>query len=164
VSVDDVRDLFRYDEWANARLFDAVATLSDEQFTRRMASGFSSLRETLSHILAEEWLWLQRSMRANPAAPPAWTELNGRAALLPALDAVQQDRVKFLEQLTADDLERVVVFRSLEGHEHAHRVEDMLRHVLNHSTYHRGQAATLMRHVGAVAPETDFVVYCESGR
>jgi uncharacterized damage-inducible protein DinB len=40
---------------------------------------------------------------------------------------------------------------------------DLLRHVVNHSTYHRGQAATLLRQVGAVAPETDFVVYRESG-
>lgn len=46
----------------------------------------------------------------------------------------------------------------------AHTVQDMLRHVLNHSTYHRGQAATLMRQVGAVSPETDFVVYRERRR
>jgi uncharacterized damage-inducible protein DinB len=41
------------------------------------------------------------------------------------------------------------------------RLLDLLLHVVNHSTYHRGQAAMLLRALGAVAPETDFVVYRE---
>jgi uncharacterized damage-inducible protein DinB len=148
----------------DTRLFGAAAKLSEEEFGRPVASSFPSIRDTLSHILAEEWLWVRRCMGANPTAPPPWTAPNRRADLMPALEAVRQDRLWFLEKLTIDELARVVTFTSLEGHEHAHRVEDMLQHVLNHSTYHRGQAATLLRQLGAVAPETDYVVYCESGR
>jgi uncharacterized damage-inducible protein DinB len=164
MTLDRLRDLFLYDDWANARLFGAVANLSEDAFARPVTSSFTSIRDTLSHILAEEWLWVRRCRNESPPGPPAWTELKDRGAVLPALEAVREDRTLFLQHLTADDLARVVVFKSLEGHEHAHCVEDMLQHVLNHSTYHRGQAATLMRQLGAVAPETDFVVYCESGR
>jgi uncharacterized damage-inducible protein DinB len=164
VTVNDFRDLFSYDEWANERLFRAVEALSDEQFTRRVASSLSSLRDTLSHIVAEEWVWLRRCMGEDPTRPAGWTAMSSRADLIPALETVRRDRSGFLVSLTTDALSRVVAFKSLEGHEHAHRIENMLRHVLHHSAYHRGQAATLLRQVGAVAPETDYVVYCESAR
>jgi DinB family len=96
VNVDEVRDLFTYDEWANDRLFRAVEALSDEQFTRRVASSFSSLRDTLSHILAEEWVWLRRCLGENPTRPADWTAMSSRAELLSALERIQRDRSGFL--------------------------------------------------------------------
>jgi uncharacterized damage-inducible protein DinB len=67
-----------------------------------------------------------------------------------------------LAALTDDRLQEEIAFRSLEGQEYRHRLADLPRHVVNHSTYHRGQAATLLRQAGAVAPETGFVVFRES--
>jgi uncharacterized damage-inducible protein DinB len=47
--------------------------------------------------------------------------------------------------------------------DYRHTLRDLFMHVVNHSTYHRGQPAMLLRHVGAAAPESDFVVYRERG-
>ena len=49
MNVDDVKFLFEYDRWANARMFEAVDALTDEQF--------ASVRETLAHIIGVEWIW-----------------------------------------------------------------------------------------------------------
>src|SRR5512145_1285795 len=125
MDVDDIEELAAFDGWANGRLFDAAAALTPEQRTRRVTSSFSSLEDTLAHILAEEWIWLRRCQGEDP---------------------------------------REVDFRSLEGHPRRQSVRDMLVHVVSHSTYHRGQAATILRQLGAAAPETDFVVFREAVR
>jgi uncharacterized damage-inducible protein DinB len=161
-TVGDLRDLFAYDDWANARLLEAVTAVPAAELTRRVVAGCSSLRDTLSHIVVEEWIWLQRAKGENPTAPPAGLETSDREALQRLLIAVKEERRTLLARLTDEELDRVVAFRSLEGQEYRHRLLDLFLHVVNHSTYHRGQAAMLLRALGAVAPETDFVVYREA--
>jgi hypothetical protein len=70
MNVADVRRLYAYDDWANDRLVAALAGLSEEQFTRKIVSSFSSVRDTLSHIAATEWIWLQRWTGTSPLQPP----------------------------------------------------------------------------------------------
>jgi uncharacterized damage-inducible protein DinB len=160
-TVADLRDLFAYDAWANARLLAAVAAVPADQLTRGVVGGASSLRDTVSHIVVEEWIWLQRAKGENPTVPPAGPATSDREGFQRQMIAVQEERRTFLARLTDEELERVVAFQSLEGQPYRHRLLDLLLHVVNHSTYHRGQAAMLLRALGAVAPETDFVVYRE---
>jgi len=72
---------------------------------------------------------------------------------------VQKERALFLADLTEERLEQPVVYRNLKGEEYRQRLGVLLQHLVNHSTYHRGQVATLLRQVGAVLPVTDYVVY-----
>jgi uncharacterized damage-inducible protein DinB len=163
MNVADVRQLIAFDDWANQRLFAAVAGLTDEQL-RRVTSSFSSLWDTLCHIVVEEWIWLRRCTGQNPEAAPLWAVASTREAVAQALAEVQAERSAFLAELADAKLDEAVEFRSLEGHTHRHTVGDMLIHTVNHSTYHRGQAATILRQLGAAAPETDFVVFREISR
>src|SRR5579862_8997878 len=57
---EEIRLLFAYDAWANARSLDACAALTPEQFTRGLGSSFGSVRDTLAHILGAQWIWLER--------------------------------------------------------------------------------------------------------
>ncbi len=154
MDADDIRELSTFDAWANRRLFEASAALTSEQRARRVASSFPSLADTLAHILAEEWIWLRRCLGEDPHDTPPSLELG----------EVLAERLALIRGLTGGDLAREVPFRSLEGHPRRQTVRDMLVHVVNHSTYHRGQAATILRQLGAAAPETDFVVFREAVR
>jgi uncharacterized damage-inducible protein DinB len=164
MTVDDVRALFAYDEWANARFFKAAAGLGPEQWTRRLTSSFSSLQETLAHIVMAEWVWLRRWKGESPTARPSWASEADVAQLREALSAIERERAEFVAGLTDARLEGLTSYRTLKGEEQRGRLSGLCQHVVNHSTYHRGQAATLLRQVGATVPSTDLVVFTRQAR
>jgi uncharacterized damage-inducible protein DinB len=65
---DDIALLYEYDRWANNRILDAASALAPEQFTRDLGGAFSSVRDTLVHILAGEWVWLTLWKQPSPTA------------------------------------------------------------------------------------------------
>jgi uncharacterized damage-inducible protein DinB len=155
----EARDLFAYDEWANGRMFRVLDGLSAEQFAKPVASSFASLQDTVGHIVAVEWVWLRRWKGQSPTAPPPWVTGATGDTLRQALAEVQEERALFLADLTDERLEQLVVYRNLKGEEYRQRLGVLLQHLVNHSTYHRGQVATLLRQVGVVPSVTDYVVY-----
>lgn len=112
----EIQELYAYNRWANAEALDAASALSEPQFTRDLGNSFPSVRDTLVHILAAEWIWLSRWQGISPnGMPDGWASSGYR--------------------------------------------EQMLRHVVNHSTYHRGQIATMLRQLGAKAASTDLIIF-----
>lgn len=157
--VDEIRQLFKYNRWANQRMLAAAARLTDEQFQQDMNSSFPSVRDTLVHVMSAEWVWLSRLRGVSPAAmPDAWKQL-----LLPAverewaqLDALMQEHVA---GLTDGDLDRPISYTNIAGQPFVSTHVQILQHVVNHSSYHRGQVTTMLRQLGAAAPATDLIAY-----
>ncbi len=159
MNVDDIRLLYDFNAWANHRTIEACAALAPEQFTRDLASSFPSVRDTLAHIYGAQWIWLERWHVRTPVAFPS-------AADFPDLDTVRRrfieiDRnlVDFAASLNADDLHRVIQFKTMAGVANAQPLWQLLQHVANHSTYHRGQITTLLRQLGAKATSTDLMIF-----
>ena len=67
---DEMVALYDYNAWADRRVLQAAGALSQEQFVKPMGSSFSSVRDTLAHILGVEWLWLERFQGRSPASIP----------------------------------------------------------------------------------------------
>jgi uncharacterized damage-inducible protein DinB len=149
MNVDDVRFLFEYDRWANSRVFEAVSTLTEEQFT--------NVRETLAHIAGVEWIWLQRVNGINPTATPDWVDNPTRDSLRAHLGQIEAEWRSFVDALTDADLPRPIEYVRLAGERGTRQLIHLLQHVVNHSTYHRGQVATRMRQAGGTPLETDFL-------
>ena len=70
-----LRELFAYNYWARDRQLEACAALSPEQFERPLGNSFSSMRDTLAHLVGAEWVWLERLRGRSPEALPAIEEL-----------------------------------------------------------------------------------------
>lgn len=162
-AIDELRRLFRYNAWANARILDAVARVPEPDFVRDLGSSYPSIRDTLVHAMSAEWAWLERWDGRSPGGPPAgWPE-----ASLPELRrlwaGVEGGWRARLESATEADLDGVVAYRNTAGIPYRSRLGDVLRHVVNHSSYHRGQVVTMLRQVGAAAPSTDLVEYYRTG-
>src|SRR5688572_19279483 len=64
----DILLQFDYNRWANAKLLEAVAALTNEQLTKELGSSYSSVRDTLTHILSSEEVWLMRWKGISPKA------------------------------------------------------------------------------------------------
>lgn len=154
---DEFRELFAYNRWANQAILDAAASLTDEQFARDLGSSFPSVRDTLVHVMSAEWVWLSRWRGISPTAmPESWKRLDlaGLREQWVELDAALR---AFVDALSEPDLDARVAYRNLAGDPFSEPLAQLLRHVVNHSTYHRGQVTTMLRQLGAQPPATDLV-------
>ena len=159
MSIDDVRRLYSYTEWANAQFLDAIRGLSEEQYSRELVSSMPTIRDTMAHIVMAEWVWLRRWKGDMPTALPEWMQAPALATTEAELRAIEAERAAFLDTLSDDDLVQPLTYRKFNGDVFTDRLVDLLQHVANHSTYHRGQLTTMFRQVGAVPPSTDVTVY-----
>lgn len=159
MTIDEARELVGYGCWANALMFDAIAGLTEEQFGASVASSFPSVGATLAHLVGAEWVWLRRWLGESPTAVPAWAAKPNLADLKAQLATVEAGRARFLSGLSDTDLDRVVSYRNMAGQSYAEPLGDLIRHVVNHSTYHRGQVATQLRQLGVKPPGTDLIAY-----
>lgn len=159
MNTEDFRLLYDYNCWANHRVLDACAPLSEEQFTRDLGSSFRSVRDTLVHILGVEWLWLERwHGRAHSAIPPAgdFPNLEG---VRRRWAEIERNLLDYIASLTPDEIQRVVEHQATKGVLQAQPLWQMLQHVVNHGTYHRGQVTSLLRQLGANANATDLILF-----
>jgi uncharacterized damage-inducible protein DinB len=157
-------DLYAYTRWANERVLDAVDALTDEAFTRDVGGSFGSVQATLAHMLGADWVWLRRWKGESPSVLPAEWDLTTFAGLRERWREVEHEQAEFVDALGPGDLDRVIEHRNMAGTPFANRLDHLLRHVVNHATYHRGQVVTLLRQLGAEAPATDLVrFYREAG-
>jgi uncharacterized damage-inducible protein DinB len=159
VNNEDFRLLYDFNAWANQRTLDACAALTPEQFTRDIASSFRSLRDTLAHIYGAQWIWLERWHGRAPVAFPAPADFPDLETVRRRFAEVDRNLVDYAASLNADDIQRVIEFKTMAGTPFAQPLWQMLQHVANHSTYHRGQVTTLLRQLGTKAASTDLIAF-----
>ena len=152
----DVHTLVAYNDWANERLMAGTAALSDVQYTTGLGGSFASIAHTVTHLVSVEWVWLRRLMREAPTAVPEWVQRGDRTEVARQLGDVAARRKAYLATLTEDALHEDVDFRYLDGRAATLTRAEIVLHLVNHSTYHRGQIANYLRQVGAVPTPTDF--------
>ena len=153
MNLQDLRTLLDYHYWARDRMLDAVQLLAPEQFTRDMNSSFTSVRDTLAHTYFAEWAWHSRWLGHSPSKGREPTEFADMASLRAAWRELEAEVRAFFGGLGEGDVEREMEYRLLDGRPGKSRVWQMVQHVVNHATYHRGQVTTLLRQLGARPPQ-----------
>jgi uncharacterized damage-inducible protein DinB len=153
-----------YHYWARDELLDAVAPLSPEQFTRPLESSFRSVRDTVAHIYAADLIWYARWRGESPASLIAYDSFPDVASIRQAWTALEVKARAFVNGLGEAGVSRVVEYRLLNGRTGSSPFWQMLVHVVNHGSYHRGQVTTLLRQLGAPPPRsTDMIAFYRSG-
>jgi len=154
-----IDELYRYNRWASARVLESASTLSRQQFVETIPSSFPSVRDTLVHILWAEWVWLQRWNGTSPKTPFEPQDFPTAEALGSRWEQVHAGQADFLRSLAERDLARIVRYVNLHGETWEYALWKQLVHVVNHSSYHRGQVVTMLRQLGAAPPSTDLLVF-----
>lgn len=155
-----VRQLYDFNRWANERTLAAAADLSAEQYARDVGSSFPSLKKTLEHLFQAEGVWLSR-WKGNPLGlAPDVSDCVDPTRLTACWQSHWANQERFFLDLTDAELGRPVQIKLRSGIETVQPLRDTLVHVVNHATYHRGQAATITRQVGGTPVSTDFFTYC----
>jgi len=159
MNADHLRHLYGFNRWANGRILDACARLTREQFVQTIPSSFPSVRDTLAHILAAEWIWLERWKGSSPRVFPDDTGLTTVEALRERWRTVEREQRAFIESVRDPDLREILTYVNIKGETWSYPLGHTLQHVANHSTYHRGQVTTMLRQLGAEPPTTDLLVF-----
>jgi uncharacterized damage-inducible protein DinB len=159
MDLNDVRELYDYNRWANQSSLAAAAKLDRATFIRPMGSSFSAVRDTLAHILGAEWIWLERWNGLSPAALLNAADFPTAESLKMRWQIVEQDRQRFIAGLTPERLREEIAYTNTRGQRFAYALWQQMAHVVNHSSYHRGQVTTLLRQLGAEPVATDFLAY-----
>ncbi len=145
----ELRLLLDYHYWARDRLLAAVEPLTPEQYRRDLRSSFKSVRDTLTHLYFAEWIWYSRWQGRSPTTglePDSYADL----AALRAEWVAHEVKVRaLLESLGEAGVARVFDYKLMNGQPGTSVFWQMLQHVVNHGSYHRGQVTTMLRQLGA---------------
>lgn len=155
----DLLDLIAYNRWATARTLDAAGRLTDEQLNRPLGSSFPSVRDTLAHVVAAEWVWLSRWGGDPLGKAPDLSGCTDVRTLRERWQVLGEAQSAYLAGLTEAALDRSVSIITRTGITAELPLHETLKHLVNHSTYHRGQVATLLRQLGAEPAATDLFLY-----
>lgn len=144
-----------YETWATEAVVRSLLTVPIEQSASPM---FIRALRIMGHIQIARRVWLARiegrTDRPEDWFPP-WT-VDQIREISAEIDGTWR---RYARRLTTDELDRTVAYTSSEGALYSSRVEDVLTHVFNHSTYHRGQVARLVTDGGGSRASTDYIVH-----
>lgn len=151
-----IRRLFAYDDWANrevlARL-QAVAVKSGGEPPPRSL-------QLLGHIIGAEWLWMERMQKdllpKERKNMEVWPELSLNQCAVQIAD-LRRRWPKYMAELTEEDLGDFIAYKNTKGETWSNTIDDILMHVVMHSSYHRAQIAADLRAAGHEPAMTDFI-------
>lgn len=151
----------KYNAWANQRLYDAAAALSDADYRADRGAFFKSVHGTLNHLLVADRIWLQR-FTGEGSAPDRLD-----AILFDALGPLREARlaedrriIDFIDSLDDARLFGVIKYRGITSPAlFEQHVWPALNHFFNHQTHHRGQAHALLTGLAGHAPELDLLYF-----
>jgi uncharacterized damage-inducible protein DinB len=147
----DLTTLLDFHYWARDRILAAASALTPEEYTRDLGSSFPSVRDTLVHLYSAEWNWYQRWHGTSPSTMLDPADYPDLASLQAAWTGHEARMRAYLAALDDAGVRQVIDYRALQGQPCRSAIWEMVHHVVNHGTYHRGQVQTMLRQLGAAA-------------
>lgn len=159
MNIQDIRDMFEYNYWANYLLLDKAAALTPEQFIAPSTHSFSTVQATLLHTLDTEWSW-RELLQGHGFV----TEL--KVEDFPTVESIRQHWVQdeqamwdWINNLTEADLTTVFRYTGDTGIKRERLIWHCLFHVVNHGMQHRSEVAAMLTDFGQSPGEIDFTIF-----
>jgi uncharacterized damage-inducible protein DinB len=150
-----------YNRWANARIYEAAAGLTPEEYERDVGAFFKSMLGTLNHLLTTDRIWMKR-FTGEGDAPTALDAVLFPAfeKLSPARRAEDERIVKWIGSLEEKDLAGRFTYTTLSDMRTvSQRLAPALAHLFNHQTHHRGQVHDQLAQTTVPPPPLDLIFY-----
>ncbi len=141
-------ELASYNIWANRKAMDWLQQITDAQWEQVITSSFSSVRQTALHIASAESIWIDFWTKAPAPVFISGTFTGTKSDLIAIWEKASTGMKAYLVSHPEEDFMAPVAFRYPRGGEAQMPFVHTFSHIINHSTYHRGQLVTLLRQVG----------------
>jgi uncharacterized damage-inducible protein DinB len=155
-----LRQYAGYNIWANQKLIELILSLPEEQQHKDIVSSFNSLYKTLLHMWDTETAWWQRMKLHERIIIPS-ENFNGTTRdVVNGLLNQSRQWEEWISNASELSLSHVFQYQTTKKEQFKQPVYQMILHVFNHGTYHRGQLITILRQLGVEKiPQTDFIVW-----
>jgi len=158
MTLDTLKQHIAYTAWATDRLLRAAAQVPPEHLTHDFQTSDRSIIGTLAHTFAADRVWLKR-VTGEPVTVYITDEDRQIATLQRDWPAVLQGWSTAL-----DDPARVVHYRDMKGNPYSNPLYEIVLHLVNHGTHHRGQVSGFLRALGHTPPPLDLIYYYREQR
>ncbi len=149
-----------YNQWANNHLYEAASALSPAELERNLEGFFSSLFHTLNHILVGDLLWMERLEGTGPKPESLNTVL---AANITQLTELRQDAdvrlMGIANGIAEERLDAFLDYKTSTGIACHDRISEIMTHIFNHQTHHRGQCHHMLSQLGKSPPPLDMIYF-----
>jgi uncharacterized damage-inducible protein DinB len=162
-SADTLRLHLDYSAWASHRMLEAASKLREEELTRDFKTADKNVASTLAHAFAADRVWLGR-IQGNPPATFIDDKDRQFGVLQKEWPVLQQRWKEWAAPLTDQDVVAKISYRDLKGNPYESPLWQILLHVVNHATHHRGQAAGFLRSMGHTPPPLDLIAFYRTCR
>ena len=159
--LEHLRRMARYNAWANQRLYQACAQLSEDEYRRPRRAFFGSIHGTLNHLLVGDRTWLARiEGKPNPNVRLDDQPCGSLAELQEARNLEDARMIDLADGYAEDDLAKPVRYRLVARPEKAETPLHLCwLHLFNHQTHHRGQVHDQLSQTDLAPPSLDLIVY-----
>ena len=152
-----------YNVWAHQKIFDTIRGLSEEQIHRQIAGSFPGIFKTGLHLMDAESMWWQRLKLSERVERPSELFIGNISDLEKQL--LQQSRIwaEWVRNANEQQLLHVFAYQNTKKEQFKQAVNEVLLHIFNHSTYHRGQIIVMFHQLSVEKiPNTDFISYARN--
>ena len=157
----DILLLYKYNQWANAKILKAAANVTPEQYLAPAAFPHGGLRGTLVHALFAEWIWRNRwegnspTYRLKPEDFPTLESLRTRWL------EEERDLMAFVDSLTDEHLNETFSYTNTSGKPFTRILWQAMAHLVNHGTQHRTEAAAILTDLGHSPGDIDLIYFLD---
>jgi uncharacterized damage-inducible protein DinB len=153
-----------YNLWANHRITGAISSIPDEHCFATVVNSFSSIQLTLMHIWSAESIWWQR-LKLVEVIKPVWNERSSIHVITSGLLSQSTIWMDWVEKSAVAAFEHEFIYLNSKKEQFKQPVFQVLVHLFNHGTYHRGQLVTMLKQLGVEnIPATDFIEWSRNKR
>ena len=158
--IDHFQKFAHYNQWANTRLFDAVADLTTEEQTRDLGAFFGHVLGTLNHILVGDLFWMERIEGAGQK-PASLDEIlyEDFKDLRIARSESDERLIRLTKAQSQDDYSSYLDYLTTQGVPCHDQKSEVFAHLFNHQTHHRGQCHHMLTQLGKTLPPLDMIYF-----
>jgi uncharacterized damage-inducible protein DinB len=155
----DLLIFYKYNQWANARILNTAADVTQEQYLAPASFPHGGLRGTLVHTLFAEWIWRQRWTGTSPAYRLEAEDFPTLESLRRRWAEEEQQLMEFVNQVTDERLNDIFTYTNTKGKAFTRILWQAMVHVVNHGTQHRSEAAAILTDLGHSPGDLDMIYF-----
>jgi len=160
----EILTLYQYNAWANARILNAAAQVTPQQFLAPASFSHGGLRGTLVHTLFAEWIWRQRWEGRSPTEWLLPEDFPTMGALQSHWQTEEKALMHFVENVSEEALNDSVYYSRTGGEARENTLWHLMVHLVNHGTQHRSEAAAMLTEFGYSPGDIDFIIFLREQR
>ena len=154
-----IRSLYDYCTWANQRILDTAAGLTESQIMEDAGPSHGSLHSTFVHTMSGQWIWLERWRGTSPASMLDRADFPDLTSIRTRWEEIENDTRQYLDHLEPDQLDKVISYTTTGGTPGAYPLWQLIMQQVNHQTQHRSEAAVMLTNFGHSPGDLDLVLY-----